>query len=123
MKKENRLKKNEEFQLVFQQGSSTANRQFVVYQLVKKDQEKIRIGLSVSKKLGNAVTRNRIKRLMREGLKEFLPMMKENYDLVIIARKPVTEMDLHQIKSSFSHVLNRAALLKKNKQQHGVKET
>ncbi|UCZ53253.1 ribonuclease P protein component [Bacillus shivajii] len=115
MKKENRLKKNEEFQIVFQQGTSVANRQFVVYQLKKQDQHNIRIGLSVSKKLGNAVTRNRIKRVIREVMKEYLPKLHQNYDLIIIARKPVTNMDYEEVKKSLNHVLNRAKLIRKSR--------
>ncbi|MDQ0257563.1 ribonuclease P protein component [Evansella vedderi] len=121
MRKENRLKKNEEFQVVFHRGSSVANRQFVVYHLKKEDQEHTRIGLSVSKKLGNAVTRNKIKRLMREAIREFLPKLKGNQDIVIIARKPVIEMDLTQIKSSLNHVINKAGIFNNRPFRHGVK--
>ncbi|MBU9722299.1 MULTISPECIES: ribonuclease P protein component [Bacillaceae] len=112
MKKENRLKKNEEFQVVFQRGSSVANRQFVVYKLKKTDQKNIRIGLSVSKKLGNAVIRNRIKRLLREGLRELIPSLNGSYDVVLIARKPVTEMDMLSINKSLKHVFKLGKLLK-----------
>ncbi|WP_088036656.1 ribonuclease P protein component [Evansella clarkii] len=113
MKKTNRLKKNEEFQKVFQQGTSVANRQFVVYFLDKEEQTNIRIGLSVSKKLGNAVKRNKIKRLLREGLREFLPEMNSNLDLIIIARKPAAEMELEEIRKSLRHVLHKGRLLQK----------
>ncbi|PAC66986.1 ribonuclease P protein component, partial [Enterobacter cloacae] len=51
MKKRNRLKKNEEFQTVFKKGQSMANRQFVIYQLDQPNQEELRLGLSVSKKI------------------------------------------------------------------------
>ncbi|WP_096186089.1 ribonuclease P protein component [Evansella halocellulosilytica] len=118
MKKENRLKKNEEFQIVFQRGTSVANRQFVVYQVEKKAQKDVRIGLSVSKKIGNAVTRNRIKRLIREVLRDLIPELKQNYDLIIIARKPVAEMNQHEVKKSINHVLNRAKLIKRVRQMN-----
>ena len=62
MKKKFRIKKNEEFQQVFQKGESFANRQFVIYMLNKKEQDYFRIGLSVSKKIGNAVMRSQLKR-------------------------------------------------------------
>ncbi|MBD2813096.1 ribonuclease P protein component, partial [Xenorhabdus sp. Vera] len=70
MKKKHRIKKNDEFQAVFQKGKSNANRQFVVYQLDKEEQPNFRIGLSVSKKIGNAVVRNRIKRMVRQAITE-----------------------------------------------------
>ncbi|CAM3806781.1 ribonuclease P protein component [Alkalicoccus chagannorensis] len=110
MKKQHRLRKNEEFQQVFQHGSSAANRQFVVYQRPKPGQDHIRIGLSVSKKLGNAVQRNRIKRLMKEVLRELAPRLKQECDIVIIARKPVTAMELGEMERSLKHVCKVAKL-------------
>ncbi|PRO64343.1 ribonuclease P protein component [Alkalicoccus urumqiensis] len=111
MKKQHRLRKNEEFQQVFRYGSSSANRQFVVYQRKKPDQKAIRIGLSVSKKLGNAVTRNRIKRLMKEVLRAEAPSLYQERDIVIIARKPAAEMELDEMKKSLKHVLKVAKLV------------
>ncbi|WP_147802525.1 ribonuclease P protein component [Alkalicoccus halolimnae] len=112
MKKQHRLKKNEEFQHVFQRGSSAANRQFVVYQLPRQEQTHIRIGLSVSKKLGNAVQRNRIKRLMKEVLRDLTEDLKQEYDVVIIARKPAASMELEEVTKSLRHVLKVAKLFK-----------
>ncbi|QKS73116.1 ribonuclease P protein component [Paenalkalicoccus suaedae] len=110
MKNEHRLKKNEDFQYVFQHGYSVANRQFVLYQVKKEDQQDIRIGLSVSKKLGNAVVRNRVKRLMKEALRPQTESLYQNRDVVIIARKPVTEMSLTEMEKSLQHVLKVAKL-------------
>ncbi|UJW59583.1 ribonuclease P protein component [Bacillus sp. A116_S68] len=115
MNKEYRLKKNEEFQHVFQRGNSVANRQFVVYQVKKTEQDTIRIGLSVSKKLGNAVVRNRIKRLMKENLRGLVPSLHQNRDVVIIARHPVAEMTYDEIKKSLNHVLKVARLFRNNR--------
>ncbi len=114
MKKELRIKKNKDFQAVFQKGRSFANRQFVVYSLPKKDQDFFRIGLSVSKKIGNAVTRNRIKRYIRQSLLELKDEVMPGNDYVIIARKPAAEMDFFAVKSSLTHVLKVGKVLKKN---------
>lgn len=113
MKKENRLKKNEEFQQVFKRGKSVANRQFVVYYLKKEQQTNIRVGISVSKKLGNAVVRNKIKRLVREAIREIIPNLNQSCDLVIIARKPTVEMSLDEIKKSLKHVLKLSRVMKR----------
>lgn len=110
MKKQHRLQKNEDFQQVFRLGHSAANRQFVVYQLQKEGQTAIRIGLSVSKKLGNAVQRNLTKRLMKEVLRDTAEELKQDRDVVIIARKPVTSMELEEIRKSLRHVLKVAKL-------------
>lgn len=113
MKKEFRIKKNKDFQTVFQKGRSFANRQFVVYLLPKEGQDFFRIGLSVSKKIGNAVTRNRIKRYIRQSILEMKDQLLPGYDYVIIARKPAAEMDFFTVKSSLMHVLKVGKALKK----------
>jgi ribonuclease P protein component len=110
MKKKNRVKKNEEFQTVFQKGKSNANRQFVLYQLDKPGQAYFRIGLSVSKKIGNAVTRNRIKRMIRQVFTELKDKIDSEKDFVIIARKPCAEMTYEDFKKSLIHVLKRSGI-------------
>lgn len=113
MKKELRIKKNKEFQEAFQKGRSFANRQFVVYALRKEGQDHFRIGLSVSKKIGNAVTRNRIKRYIRQSILELKEQLHSGQDYVIIARKPASEMDFFEVKKSLQHVLKVGKVMKK----------
>ncbi|WP_100405883.1 ribonuclease P protein component [Bacillus solitudinis] len=116
MKKEQRIKKNDEFSYVFNKGQSVANRQFVLYSLKKEGEATYRIGLSVSKRVGHAVTRNRIKRLIRTVFQENKDDIMPGFDYVIIARKPAAEMDYHQVESSLLHVLRKTrALYRKNK--------
>lgn len=112
MKKEYRIKRNQDFQTVFQSGKSSANRQFVVYVYERENQDHFRVGLSVSKKIGNAVTRNRIKRLIRQFFLEHKQMIK-NRDYVIIARKPVATMNYEEVKSSLLHVFSVARMVRK----------
>ncbi|WP_059172211.1 ribonuclease P protein component [Bacillus sp. FJAT-27445] len=114
MKKEFRIKKNKEFQEAFKKGRSTANRQFIVYILKKEEQPSFRIGLSVSKKVGNAVVRNRIKRYIRQSIFEMKDGLAEGIDYVIIARKPASEMEFLEVKKSLAHVLKLAKVLKRN---------
>ncbi|MGM0887278.1 MAG: ribonuclease P protein component [Bacillota bacterium] len=111
MKKKLRIKKEDEFQLVFKKGESSANRQFVVYVLEKPGQDHFRIGLSVSKKIGNAVVRNQIKRYIRQAFLELKEDIQEGKDYIVIARKPAAEMDFFQVKSSLIHVLKRSKSL------------
>lgn len=113
MKKTYRIKKNQDFQIVFKQGSSVANRQFVLYILERKEQEHFRIGLSVSKKIGNAVKRNEIKRYIRQSFHEFEDQVLNGRDYVIIARKPTAEMNFHEVKKSLQHVLKVGKCLKR----------
>lgn len=119
MKKEYRVKKNEDFQEVFKKGTSLANRQFVVYSLRRPGQAHFRIGLSVSKKLGNAVKRNQIKRYIRQAFLELEENLQNEYDYVIIARKPVSEMNFFEVKNSLIHVLKLSKVLKLEKPRKG----
>ena len=113
MRKEKRIKDNKEFQQVFQRGKSMANRQFVIYILEKNDQDTFRIGLSVSKKVGNAVTRNRIKRYVRQSFHELEDQIARPVDFVIIARHQTATMSMEEVKSSLIHVLKKLKMLKR----------
>lgn len=102
--------KNEEFQQIFKQGESFANKQLVIYYVPKKDQHHFRVGISVGKKLGNAVMRNQIKRYIRESLRQLESHIQPDVDIIIIARKPTTSMKVDEIKNSLKHVLKRTSL-------------
>ncbi len=121
MRKEQRVKKNSEFQEIFSKGTSFANRQFVVYSLKKEQQPYFRIGLSVSKKIGNAVVRNQIKRYVRQAFLELKDDIIEGFDYVIIARRPASEMSFHEVKKSLIHVLKRGKVLKKSSKGENVR--
>lgn len=113
MNKKQRIKKNEEFQKVFKKGKSFANRQFVVYCLPKEGQTHFRIGLSVGKKIGKAVTRVQIKRYIRQVFLELKDDVRQDMDYVIIARVPAATLNFHETKKSLIHVLKIAKVLKK----------
>ncbi|MBC1475058.1 ribonuclease P protein component [Listeria grandensis] len=117
MKKAYRIKKDDEFQRVFKKGKSFANRQFVVYIFKREDLTHFRIGLSVSKKIGNAVVRNRIKRCIRQTFHELNEQVAPGYDYIIIARKPAANMDFHEIKKSLMHVLKLSRVLKQDQKK------
>ena len=112
MNKHQRIKKNKEFQRIFKKGKSFANRQFIVY-VWKSDQPEFRLGLSVSKKVGNAVTRNRIKRYIRQAFLECKEDLMQTADYVIIARQQAADLDYHESKKSLEHVLKFARALPK----------
>lgn len=115
MRKAYRVKSEKDFQTVFQERNSKANRQFVVYQLPKKNQHHFRVGISVGKKIGNAVVRNQIKRRIRHALRELdnEHSIKNEVDFIIIARNPVNDMTFDEIKKSLIHVLSLSKILVK----------
>lgn len=115
MKKRQRVKKNEDFQKVFKKGKSFANRQFVVYCLPKEGQNEFRIGLSVGKKIGKAVTRVQIKRYIRQVFLELKEEVRQDMDYVIIARVSAANLNYHETKKSLEHVLKIAKVIKRKK--------
>ena len=104
MKKSFRVKREKDFKAIFKDGTSFANRKFVVYQL-ENQQNHFRVGLSVSKKLGNAVTRNQIKRRIRHILLNVREHLADNVDFVVIARKGVESLDYVEMEKNLLHVL------------------
>jgi len=111
MKKKYRIKKNEEFQAILRSGKSFANRELVIYYKEKPQQDHFRVGISVGKRLGNAVTRNRIKRYIRESFIQLDEKIVSEVDIIIIARKPVVQMNCNQVKKSLLHLLRKQRLL------------
>ena len=113
MRKEYRVKKEYEFQRVFREGESVANRQLVLYVYPKPEQAHFRVGLSVGKKIGNAVERNQVKRYIRQALLELEPAIQSDIDFLLIARKDIQTKTFHEVKSSIIHVMNIAGILDK----------
>jgi len=80
-----RLKRRSEFGRIYSKGRSNATDLIVVYALPARSDE-TRIGFSVSKKLGGSVARNRVRRLLREATRPFLPRLKTGYSVIVLAR-------------------------------------
>lgn len=89
-----RLSRSTEFQRVYRQGRSKANRHLVLYSFARGDgaSEDSRFGISVGRKIGNAVTRNRVKRAIREALDEIAGELPDGLDYVVLARPDVVEL-------------------------------
>ena len=108
MKYTESLKKNNEFRVVYRHGRSVANRLLVLYKLPNK-LNKNRLGISVSKKVGNSVVRSRVTRLIRETYRGHEDNVSIGWDLVIIARNPANGATFHEISKAMDN------LFKKNK--------
>lgn len=115
MQRQYRLAKRKDFNKVYRLGKSAANRQFVVYLLKNPQTAKMRVGVSASKKLGGAVVRNRLRRRIKEIIRLNADHIVPGYDLVIIARKPIVDMDYKEMEKSLLHALKQASLWNKNK--------
>ena len=108
MKKEYRVKKSQDFDNIIRKKQSFANRQFVIYYQENK-LDHMRLGISVSKKLGKAHERNRLKRYVRESFKTRKDFLK-NYDIIIIVRPAAKGLSFLEFGSSIDHVLKRSKL-------------
>ena len=103
MKFSESLRKNIEFQHTYQNGKSYANRYLVMY-VLENNSEKNRVGIQVSKKVGNSVIRHRITRLIRESYRLQEDMFNSGLDIVVIARATARNADYHQIESALMHL-------------------
>ena len=97
------LKKNKDFQIVYRNGRSCANRLLVMY-VHPNGREKNRIGISVSKKVGNSVVRHRLTRLIRESYRISEEKFRCGFDIIIIARTSARGRDYRSIESALIHL-------------------
>jgi len=124
MKREYRIKKSDEIELVMKKGSSRANRTFIVYRYENPEIGKYRVAISAPKKLGNAVIRNKVKRQIRAILQQNSSILNNGYDYFIIVRPNILEIDFTTITKQMIHVLKltsrssqKASMNKQKKQK------
>ena len=98
------LKKNNDFQNVYKSGKSYGNKYLVIYTL-KNDTDRNRLGISVSKKVGNSIVRHRVKRLIKESYRLHENMFNSGLDIVVIARKESNACDYASIESALLHLM------------------
>ncbi len=97
------LKKNSEFQNVYRKKDSRANRLLIMYKL-KNDTDRLRIGISVSKKVGNSIVRHRMTRIIREVYRLNKGNFQTGYDIVIVARQAAREKGYGEMEQAFLHL-------------------
>ena len=109
-----RLSRSAEFERVYRQGRSTANRHLVLYTFPNATTERPRLGLSVSRKVGGAVERNRVKRLLREAFAQTEANLRAGQDVVVVARPGAGELagreGLAGVTGSLEELIARAKL-------------
>ena len=97
------LKKNEDFRKVYKEGRSKGNSVFVLY-VLENGTENNRLGVVISKKVGNSVIRHRIKRLVKENYRLSEKKYKSGYDLVFVARSEAAEADFYKVGEAMAHL-------------------
>ena len=103
MKYSESLKKNKDFQKVYSEKKSYANKYLVMYTM-KNNTDQNRLGISVSKKVGNSIVRHRLTRLIRESYRLQEERFQCGYDIVVIARVSAKGKDYHEIEKALLHL-------------------
>ena len=105
------LKKNSDFKNVYTHGKSYANKYLVMY-VLENDLGKNRIGISVSKKVGNSVVRHRVTRLIRESYRLHENIFNSSLDIVIVARNSASNVGYAEVESALLHLSKLHHILK-----------
>jgi ribonuclease P protein component len=113
VKRRFRLTRSTDFKRVRRAGKSYAHPLIVLY-AIKSDEPSVRVGVSAGLAVGNAVKRNRAKRLLRAAMNELLPRTVSGSDLLLVARSPLPESNLQQTREVLASLLERAGLLLSN---------
>lgn len=109
MSKSETLRNNADFRKTYRQGLSYSNRRFVVY--VRKNYlDHNRVGISTSRKYGNAVQRNQIKRIIKELYRAYEAHVDVGFDLVFIPRMGTRDRRLREVEPNFVHLLKVSSL-------------
>lgn len=108
MRGDKHLTKTRQYAWVYRTGKSWANR-YVVMKVAPNGLELSRYGISVSRRIGTAVTRNHVKRLLREILRQ--TPLKTGWDIVAIARPPSAEVSYATLKKAVGEQLSQAQLV------------
>ena len=107
------LKKNQDFQKVYRNGTSKGNRYLVMY-VLKNQYMKNRLGISVSKKVGNSVVRHRLTRLIRESYRLNEAEFENSLDIVVVARPQAKDRTYQEIESALMHLAGKHCIAGKN---------
>ena len=103
MKRFSSIKKNRDFQKIYDTGKSYANRQLVMY-VSENFSEDTRIGISVSKKVGNSVVRHHMTRLLREVFRLNKQNIRRGLDIIVVVRVAAKTSDYKQLEGAFLHL-------------------
>ncbi|MBQ5667720.1 MAG: ribonuclease P protein component [Peptococcaceae bacterium] len=109
LKKEYRLRKNADFRKVYRSAKSVSTKYLVLYPKMRKG-ESIRIGFSISKKVGKANVRNLYKRRLREIVRKNMHHIKQGCDLIILTRVPVTELGYQELEKNVKYLLRKSGV-------------
>ncbi|WP_100065410.1 ribonuclease P protein component [Miniphocaeibacter massiliensis] len=104
MEKEKRLRSNRDFRKVYKKGKGYFNKHFTI--IIRKNKlQGSRVGFSITKKHGNAVERNKLKRRLKEIVRHNFNLIKEGYDIVVIPKQNTKNLSYQELEKSATHLL------------------
>lgn len=109
LNKNNRLLKAADFQAIYKHGKYVVARPMVLY-YQNNALDKVRVGFVASKKVGPSHVRNRCKRMLREAMRQMLPILPPGCDLIIVARPPLAEQRFQAVLQEMGKLLRKAKL-------------
>ena len=110
LKSINRLRKRKEFAYLYNNGTAKHSANITLVYLPTKHRP-LKIGFSISKKIGKAHTRNLIKRRLRAIVREIIPTLPNNYNLVFIAKAGVTNITFAELRSEVNWVISKTGIV------------
>lgn len=113
----NSMRLNVQFKRMYSKGSSAASPYVVLY--AKKTKKRSAFGITASKKTGNAVSRNRAKRRLRAIYRKFRHRIKENFDIVAVARAKTSFCDYQKLENAFLRLCGELDILKEAEASEG----
>ena len=105
-----RLKKSWEFQRAYKKGKKYWDTYFVIY-VYHTQLRRSRLGITISKKVGKSVQRNRVKRLIREAFHILKSELLPHYDIVVVGRTAACRLSMHQVQDSLNKLFHRASII------------
>ena len=114
MKKTFRIKKNEDIEKIIKGKKSVGNKNYIIYIKENSEAKHFRLAMSVSKKIGNAVVRNRQKRLIKQAFNVFKDETLA-FDIFVIARNNSTTLLYKEVEENIYHLLQKVHVLNKEK--------
>ena len=109
LKQKYRLKKKYQFNYVYRVGK-TCHGKFILLVFSPSKNKNVKIGISVSKKIGNSVKRNRARRLIREGITPYLDQIKQNFNLIVVAKQSIEGVKSYNVQDDVFATLKKADL-------------